>query len=194
MDILENYIPKNAKSLVKNIITKHPFCLKIVAERSSKYGDFKKIKNGFQITVNHNLNPYQFLLTLIHEIAHLVTYKKHKRVKPHGIEWKQNFQHLMLPFLHPNIFPSTLLPHLANYLKNPKASSNSDTKLTYAIKQYDKKSEKNFIFELEEGTNFIFRNKKYKKGKKRRTRFECLQLESSKIYLFNANAEIKKLT
>lgn len=179
--------------MVQNLLNKYPFCLKIVAERSSKYGDFRKTTKGFQITINENLNPYQFLLTLIHEIAHLVTYKNHKRVKPHGIEWKQNFQHLMLPFLNPNIFPKELLPHLANYLKNPKASTNSDIHLAYAIKQYNSKLEKNFIFELNKGDIFTFRNKKYKMGKKRRTRFECTQLNTNKVYLFNQNAEVDKI-
>ena len=63
--------------------------------------------NGdYQITINNDLNKYRFLITLIHEMAHLVTFKDMPRSKPHGKEWKINFQRLMLPFLHPEILLS----------------------------------------------------------------------------------------
>lgn len=192
IEILSKYIPENAIELVSEILTNHPINIKIVNNRTTKHGDFKRTKTGsLQITINNNLNKYQFLLTLIHEIAHLTTYKQYKRVKPHGREWKLNFQHLMLPFLQPTIYPKSLLPYLANYLKNPKASTSADVNLTYALKQGDKMSGKNFIFELAHGSIFTFNNKSYKKGNKRRTRFECLELTSNKNYLFNQNAEVK---
>jgi hypothetical protein len=189
---LSKYIPKNSINLVEEILEEHHIKIKIVNKRTSKHGDFKRFPNGsFQITINNSLNEYQFLLTLIHEIAHFVTYKQSKRVKPHGIEWKRNFQHLMLPFVQPTIYPESVLPFLANYLKNPKASTGSDVKLTYALKQYDELSGKNFIFELNEGSFFSFNGKTYKKGSTRRTRIECLETSSNKIYLFNQNAEVE---
>ena len=121
-----------------DLLDKHPCYLKIVNNRKTKHGDFRKTPDGtYQITINYGLNPYRFLLTLIHEIAHLVTYKKHNKVKPHGIEWKLNFQHLMLPFLKPEIIPNDLMPLLANYLKNPKASTDADVNLSLALKKYD---------------------------------------------------------
>lgn len=130
-------------------------------------------------------------MTLIHEIAHLVTFKNHNRVKPHGPEWKRNFQHLMLPFLQPSIYPPELLSLLANYLKNPKASTGSDVNLSYGLKQYDEKSGKSFIFELQQESIFTFNNRTFKKGIKRRTRYECLDLGNKKLYLFNQNAEVE---
>ena len=89
------YIPEEAIPLVEYLIIEHKINLKIVSERQTKHGDFRRLPNGhMQITVNNNLNPYQFLLTLIHEIAHHVTYQKFGRVQPHGKEWKTVFQHL----------------------------------------------------------------------------------------------------
>lgn len=192
MEILSKYIPENAVDLVQEMLINHPVQIKIVNKRNSKHGDFKHTKNGdLQITVNNNLNSYQFLLTLVHEVAHFVTMKEKKHLRPHGIEWKRNFQHLMLPFLRPIIFPQHLLPYLAIYLKNPKASTGSDVNLTYALKQYDDKSGKNFIFELQHGSIFIFNNKTFKKGNVRRTRIECVEISSNKRYLFNQNTEVE---
>jgi SprT protein len=191
---LSKYIPKNSIELVQEILENHHIDIKIVNNRATKHGDFKRLLNGsFQITLNKGLNEYQFLITLIHEIAHFVTHKKYNRVKPHGIEWKRTFQHLMLPFIQPLIFPNDLLPIVANYFKNPKASTASDVKLSYALKQYDDISGKSFIFELQHGSVFSFNNKSYKKGNIRRTRIECLELSSNRIYLFNQNAQVDLL-
>ena len=144
IDKLSKYLPENSIDLVQEILEEHHIKIKIVNKRTTKHGDFKRFPNGdFQITINNSLNEYQFLLTLVHEIAHFVTYKQSKRVKPHGIEWKRNFQHLMLPFVQPSIYPTTILPLLANYLKNPKASTGSDVKLTYALKQFDEMGSRN---------------------------------------------------
>lgn len=188
---LSKYLPQNSVNIVAELLSQHPITIKIVNNRITKHGDFKRTKSGkFQITLNNSLNSYQFLLTLIHEIAHFTTHKQYKRVKPHGIQWKTHFQHLMLPFLHPSIFPQELLPFLANYLKNPKASTGSDVNLTYALKQYDAISEKNIIIEIAHGSLFLFNNKTFKKGNLRRTRFECIELSSRRTYLFNQNAEV----
>lgn len=144
---------------------------------------------NFQITINNNLNKHQFLLTLIHEIAHLVTYQKFGNVQPHGKEWKQIFRHLMLPFLNPEIYPKEILSHLANYLKNPKASTDSDTDLALALKGQKASKGKKFIFEIAEGNLFVFKNTVYKRGKIRRTRIECKNIKNNKNYLFNRNVE-----
>ena len=117
--------------MIEYLIEQNNFTLKIVNQRQTKHGDFRKLANGkFQITVNNNLNKHQFLLTLVHEIAHHITHQKFGRVKPHGKEWKTVFQHLMLPFLKPEIYPTKILSHLAHYLKNPKASTDSDVNLS----------------------------------------------------------------
>lgn len=187
----ESFIPLKAIPFVQFLIDAHSFDLKIVNQRQTKHGDFRKLSNGkYQITVNNNLNKYQFLLTLVHEIAHHVTHQKFGRVQPHGKEWKTVFQHLMLPFLKPEIYPPTMLSHLAHYLKNPKASTDTDVNLSLALREHKSEIGKHFIFALPFGSLFIFKNEVYKKGNQRRTRIECLQMSSHKIYLFNQNVEV----
>ena len=191
MSILSKYIPKKSILLVQYLIEQNNFSLKIVNQRETKHGDFRKLPNGkFQITVNNNLNKYQFLLTLVHEIAHHITHQKFGRVQPHGKEWKKVFQHLMLPFLQPEIFTNEMLPHLAKYLRNPKASTDSDANLSLALREFKAEKVKVFIFDIPFGTLFVFKNTVYKKGNKRRTRFECLNMTNNKVYLFNQNTEV----
>ena len=185
------YIPKNANNGVQSLIEQHKINLKIVNQRLTKHGDFRQLPNGeFQITINNNLNPFQFLLTLIHEIAHHTTFEKYGRIRPHGKEWKQQFQYLMLPFLNPSIFPNQMLTPLAHYLKSPKASTDSDVRLSLALKGNTAENGKNFVFELPTNCTFVFKNKMYIRGKKRKTRIECLQLTTNRMYLFNQNTEV----
>lgn len=191
IEILSKYLPEKSVVTVIELFEKHPCHVKIVNNRKTKHGDFRRFPNGlFQITINNDLNPYRFLLTLIHELAHLVTYKKHRRIKPHGIEWKRNFQHLMLPFVSPEIYPNEILPFLANYLINPKASTDTDVSLSLALKQFDQKNDLSFIFEIPFQTKFRYNKKVFIRGEKRRTRYECIEVYSNKKYLFHQNAEV----
>lgn len=186
-----NYIPINAIPLVDFLIDQNNFVLKIVNQRETKHGDFRKLSSGkYQITVNNNLNKFQFLLTLVHEIAHHITHQKFGRVKPHGKEWKTVFQHLMLPFLKPEIYPKEILPHLAKYLKNPKASTDSDAVLSLALRGNLPEKGKVFVFQIPFGGKFYYKEKIYQKGNLRRTRIECLELNSKRMYLFHKNAEV----
>lgn len=188
---LENYIPISSISEVEALINNYNINIKIVNQRQTKHGDFRRLPSGkFQITINNNLNEHQFLLTLIHEIAHHITFQKYGRVQPHGKEWKHTFQTLMLPFLRPEVFPNAILPYLANYLKNPKASTDSDVKLSLVLRNNEPEAGKSFIFDVPFDSMFMFKNKLYKKGNKRRTRYECLELKTKRVYLFNQNAEV----
>jgi len=193
-NILSKYLPERSVDPVFNMIKQHQVYLKIVNERKTRHGDYRKLSNGrHQITVNANLNSYRFLITLVHEIAHLVAFQKYGRfIKPHGKEWKHTFQHLMIPFINPEIFPSDLLPLLARHFKNPKASSDTDAHLSIALRSYDPKNGKNYIFEIPIGTTFrIYNGKIFKKGKKRVKRYECLELATGNIYIFQPNAEVE---
>ena len=192
-DTLLEYIPEQAIPKIMELLDHDHLSVKVKNERKTRHGDYRRLPNGnHQITVNANLNHYRFLITLIHEIAHFEAYKNYGRsIKPHGLEWKRTFQHLMLPFINPEIFPSEILPLLAKHFKNPKASSDTDINLAYALKQFDEPNDKTFIFEVPLHQSFKIHNGRiFKKGQKRRTRYECMELKTGKIYLFNANVEV----
>jgi hypothetical protein len=194
--ILEKYIPEHSVEPVFELIKINQVHLKIVNERVTRHGDYRKGLSGkHEITVNTSLNKYRFLITLIHEIAHLVAFEKYGRnIKPHGDEWKLTFQRLMVPFIRPEIFPSQLLPLLARHFRNPKASSDTDATLSLALKQFDPENDKNYIFEIPYGSVFRIHNGKiFKKVALRLKRYECLEISSGRTYLFNPNAEVELL-
>jgi len=195
-DVLLKYLPEHSVPLCFELIKTNHVHLKIVNERVTRHGDYRKDAQGYHlITVNASLNKYRFLITLVHEIAHLVAFEKYGRfIKPHGDEWKLTFQRLMVPFIRPEIFPSQLLPLLARHFRNPKASSDTDATLALALKQFDPVNDKNYIFELPYGSVFRIHNGKiFKKIAQRTKRYECLEISSGKTYLFNPNVEVELL-
>ena len=193
---LQDYISPKVLPQVLKLLEHDNLLVKIKNERKTRHGDYMRLPNGkHQITINSNLNKYRFLITLIHEIAHFEAYKTYGRfIKPHGIEWKRTFQHLMLPFLNPETFPNQLLPLLAKHFKNPKASSDTDVQLAYALKQFDEPNGKTYIFEVPLGSVFkLYNGKVFKKGNQRVKRYECVEIKTGKLYLFNPNAEVELL-
>ena len=194
-DVLSKYLPEHAVESIFELIKMNSVHLKIVNERQTRHGDYRKAISGkHEITVNSNLNKYRFLITLVHEIAHLVAYEKFGRyIKPHGNEWKMTFQRLMVPFIRPDIFPQSVLPLVANHFRNPTASSDTDAKLAFALKQFDeRKPDVHFVHEVPSGSLFRIKNDRIfqKKGLKVK-RYECLEIKTGKLYLFNANAEVE---
>ena len=144
-EILQSYIPEPSLDIMADWILHFNFNLKITENRASKLGDYRAPVNKSRhlITINHNLNKYSFLITLVHEIAHLTTFEKFKaarrRVLPHGEEWKTEYKNLMRYFLRSEIFPEDVMKALNDYMKNPAASSCADENLLRVLRKYDTK-------------------------------------------------------
>ena len=194
--ILLKYLPKNAVPIVLKPLEEYNVQFKIVNRRSSKHGDYKKVDGVHYISINASVNPYRMLITLIHELAHLLAFEKHGfSIKPHGREWKETFSGMMMPLLeNTHIFPYSLLPVLRNYFRNPKASSDTDYKLANALRAYDGGQEKSTINELPEKGRFRLHNGRiFIKGNQRVKRFECQEEQTGKIYLFNSNVMVESI-
>jgi SprT-like family len=194
-ETLSKYLPEHAVLPCFELIKANNVHLKIVNERQTRHGDYRKGLSGkHEITVNSNLNKYRFIITLIHEISHLVAFEKFGRnIKPHGQEWKYTFQRLMIPFIRPEIFPNQILPLLARHFKNPTASSDTDAHLARALKLFDERlADVNFVSEVPNGSLFRIKNGRiFQKQGLRVKRYACLEVNSGRIFLFNANAEVE---
>ena len=193
MDQVLSLVPEQAKNQVEQLLNTSKVSIKITKKRQTKHGDFRKNGNGSSlITLNTTSNPFRFLITLLHELAHFrVSQSVQYQIKPHGKEWKNTYRETLLPFLNPEIFPEPLCTLLASHMINPKASTDRDFALVMALKKYDPPSSCCPIFELKDGQQFELENgRKFVKIKKRRTRFECKELDSGKIYLFSPHAEV----
>lgn len=199
LEILKNYIPHKALSYTCEFLLRHKVELKITKKRSSKFGYYRAPFKGKShiISINGDLNPFAFLITLLHEMAHLSCFVKYgfkRNVKPHGKEWKEEFKHHMTPFIQLKIFPQEVLQAVFDYIQNPAASSCSDEHLMRSLKKYDKKNELVFLEELPENALFaIGKDRVFKKGPKQRKHFKCLCLNNKRIYLVSPLAEVKKL-
>ena len=196
INTIEPFVPPTSVTLLSKYLRQWEVNLVITRKRVTKHGDFRALhEGGHQITVNEMPNPYRFLITTLHEIAHLVAYKNFGRtIKPHGNEWKITYKKIMLPFLTPNIFPEALLEILQSHFRNPKASSDADFKLVMALNKFDPVNEKNYIFELERGEVFEIHNgRRFIRGKKRVKRYECREVDTLRIYLFSPHAQVIKI-
>jgi SprT protein len=194
--LLHQHVPPTATAYCVALWKQYPFQFKVSRSRQSKAGDFFCATPAAipRITVNHDLNPYLFLLTYIHEVAHLLVFRKYsRRVDPHGKEWKDAFRQLLTPVLTPSVFPEPAYTVLFKHMHNPMASSFADTTLTKAFRTFDKHADKHIsVHDLPEGSLFVLRGRYYKKGKLRRTRFLCQELKSKRQYLVPAEALVEQ--
>jgi SprT protein len=194
-EILKKYLPEETVILISEWIIEFDFKLKITKERKTRLGDYTSPRGDLNhtITINYNLNKYAFLITLVHEVAHLVTFNEHKNtVNPHGTEWKRNFQKLMQPFLTPDIFPLEVFAALRKYLQNPAASSCSDIHLLRTLKLHDEDTSTIFLEHLPIHTVFLYNGSRvFKKGERIRKRYKCIEIKSGVVFLFNPITEVE---
>lgn len=193
--VLLKYIPEEAVQLIQQWYGQLPFHLRISKARKTKFGDFRPAFQGKpnRVSVNGNLNQYHFLITLTHEIAHVACWEQFKgRVNPHGIEWKTIYSDLLKQLMVKVSFPSDIAVALRKHLNQPKASSCSDPELFKVLRRYDDHSDTVFLDSLAEGDEFIFQERVFTKGNKRRTRIACLEFKSGKTYLISGHAEVEK--
>lgn len=196
---LEQFLPSAAFPYVLHFIREHPHHLKVARDRKTVNGDYRPPSAqfpGHRISVNGSLNPYSFLITLLHEFAHLLTYKKYGgRVDAHGSEWKNAFKDVLRDYLNKAIFPDDIETALLRSLNNLKATTCSDPGLYLALSAYDEvDGQQQHIEQLPVASNFrLDDGRVFKILKKRRTRYECQDLRSGQRYLFHRFARVEAL-
>ena len=200
LELLKRYFPEASVGMVGTMFEQRRFKLHFKRPRTSKLGDFRppRTKNGIcAITLNLDLNPYQMLITYVHEVAHYDVYQQYgsRSVQPHGTEWQNQFTRLLLPFMTETIFPKDILTALQKHLHHIKASSTADQNLQRVLHKYDRNHETVTTVEsLPNGARFELKNGLvFQKGEKQRTRFKCYCESNGRWYFVAALAEVKPL-
>ena len=195
---LEPYLPAGSFEPVLQYIYDHKVQLTITRKRSGVLGDYRHAHagKGHRISINSDLNKYSFLITLLHELAHLLTFEKHGRhAQPHGREWKMQFSNILAEFISKKVFPDDVEHSLTASLHNPAASSCADEKLLRVLKKYDARKEGIFfVEELAAGEKFKTSDQRvFERGEKIRKRYKCRETATGKWYLFSPVYEVEKL-
>jgi predicted SprT family Zn-dependent metalloprotease len=193
---LNPYLPEGSFDDVVFYLTEYKVHLTVTRERLTKLGDYrnKHLNQNHRISVNGNLNKYSFLITLLHELGHLVAYEKYgNRIQAHGFQWKQEFSNILSRFISKKIFPADIEKELLKTLRNPAASSCAEAPLTRVLKKYDPHKPGIFLLEeLPDESLFRFKNGHiYRKEKKIRTRFLCKDQSTHKLFLFSPITEVE---
>lgn len=196
IDTLQKFVPAVFASYLADCILGAGVQFKIVPGRKTKLGDFRThpLQRKPIITVNGDLNPYSFLITSLHEIAHLDTYRQYGwNVPAHGPEWKKAFRQRLLPILESRALPMELHQVLENSYVRLKASSAADVQLSRVLKTFDHNDEIT-LESLPENSHFLLNNKRFIKGELRRTRYLCTEFGTQRIFLIHALAAITPLS
>lgn len=192
---LSSYLPAGFENMVADLLISNPVRFQISTPRSSKLGDYRPPIPGkklHRISINGNLNPYHFLVTTLHEFAHLHTCVNYgNRVKPHGEEWKIAFRNLLWPAIQSGLLPKDIENALMISLANTKASSCSDIQLYRALKKFDKGEDViRTVEEVPKNATFVLQGRTFVKGELRRTRYLCTDQLSNRQFLIHALATI----
>lgn len=195
-EVFEKFVPATSVAYCVKLYERMGFEFKIKKARQTKLGDYRfNPKSGkHTITINNDLNPYAFLVTYLHEVAHLMAFKQYgRRIQPHGKEWKDFFKQISIPMLNADVFHPSVLNALNKYFKNPKASSCSDPVLYQILKQFDSPSGMIMLKDIQVGQTFAFNDKIFVKLEKKRTRSVCQQVSTKKKYLISEVAEVESI-
>ena len=147
---LKTYLPENSFEQVAKYLQQYKVHLTIARERQSVLGDYRNAIYGknHRISVNGNLNKFSFLITLIHELAHLLAFEKFgNRIQAHGTEWKSLYKNLLADFVTNKIFPNDVEHALLQSMQNPAASSCAEESLMRVLRLYDNKKKEFFLIE-----------------------------------------------
>ncbi len=193
---LNSYLPDGAYEDVACYLVEYKVHLTISRERVTKLGDYrnKHLNKNHRISVNGNLNKFSFLITLLHELGHLVAYEKYgNKIPAHGAQWKNEYGNILARFITRKIFPSDIEKELLKTLQNPAASSCAEAPLLRVLKKYDPHNPGFFLLEqLPHESLFRFKNGHiYQKGNKQRTRYLCKDITNKRLFLFSPVTEVE---
>lgn len=185
--ILCKYLPDSAVESIEKMILANNVQINITKARRTKLGDFRPPQKGVtyhRISINYNLNKYDFLITLLHEFAHLFVWNQFKnKVEPHGKEWNQKYLELLKEFNTSQNFPDDISLIFNKLEKYPQLGK---TELVRVLRKYDENQDYHLIEEIPFKVNFnTFDGRSFQKIEKLKKRFKCICLNDKRNYLFH---------
>jgi len=191
---LSEYLPEKALDVVMEWIGTRPIHVKLTRNRSSKLGDFRPPQHDRinRISLNAGMNPYEFLITFTHEIAHMLTWEKYgRKVLPHGSAWKGQYAALLEELIVKDIFPPDIRKIVVHQVRNPKSTSKCDTMLTRALQPHDEEPQGIFLEDLPMGASFRMQNgRRFIKQDRLRKWYRCLSLDNRRLYRISPVARV----
>ena len=197
--ILRRYLPLSAVDPIYDYIVANGVRFHIKRQRTSKLGDYRMPQphhNYNEISVNGDLSPHLFLLVLLHEMAHLETFKAYGRtVQPHGHEWQRQYRDLLVAYFNGGHFPNEIYPLLKKYIAHIPLNRAAGNELERKLKELDNpNSEKELLLkDLPLGSRFRLKSRPqtvFLSIEKRRTRFRCSDEATGRAYLVSGDAPV----
>jgi len=195
-------LPDNTHAYVKELLSAHPVDVRLSRPRRTKLGDHRSptgVRRRHRVSVNDDLNPYAFLTTLLHEIAHAATWERHRarirRVRPHGPEWKAEFERILLPVVVGRMLPEDVGLALERSLGKLAAATCSDRGLMLALARYDVVDPGLvFVESLPAGTTFrTDGGRVFRLGPKLRSRYRCIEQRTGREYRMHSLCRVEPL-
>lgn len=199
LEKLRPFLPEHSLAIVSNDLKSYNCIVTISRSRKTKLGDFRPgmKKNPDRLSVNGDLNIYNFLITLLHEIAHMICWHKIGRnIKPHGKEWKKEFLILLDKYMTAKVFPDRIAYGIVEcfFLKR-KNSAHHCTVLRNILSEFDANGENcTTVDKLDYGD--IFRTmdgKEFICLEKLRTRYKCQSSRNGKFYSIHGSCQIRRV-
>lgn len=193
---LAAYLPENSFEQVAEYLHQYKVHLTLTRQRQSVLGDYRNAIHGknHRISINANLNKFSFLITLLHELAHLLAFEQFgNRIQAHGKEWKSIYKNLLADFVSRKVFPADIEYALYQSMQNPAASSCAEESLLRVLRKYNvAKNGVHLLEELPEGSLFKLDDGRiFEKGERLRKRFRCTEKKTGLVYLFSPVYEVK---
>ncbi|MDR1181603.1 MAG: SprT-like domain-containing protein [Bacteroidales bacterium] len=186
--ILQSYIPLESVDEICDTFALYPIKIRVVKPRKRVQGSYRRPKPSAEyhlITINSDLNRYTFLITLLHEIAHLQAWENNKTLT-HGKDWRLCFIALIKQYLSLDVFPQDVHYALEKHLENIKSSDFQDIFLSKTLQKYDAKPstilDLILLEDVPENAVFLYAGKKMEKQSLLRKYYLCRDLKTNKLY------------
>jgi hypothetical protein len=187
--LLLEYLPERSFELITEWLGQYHVSLIISRKRNTKMGDYRPpIKRNYhRISVNGDLHPAAFLVTLIHELAHLFIWERYQhRVKPHGVEWKDQFRFMLSEAAGKGVFEREIKEIIQGFIAGSISYRTFNLRFEKKIHEINTGEKEYLLGDIPVNSKFsIYNGRTFIKNEKLRTRFRCRDVKTGKYYLIS---------